>query len=166
MAKDDRFPVRREEPKQGTPPGAPAKAEVPTPPPAQPGDEKRVLTPAQPQPPGRQFNSGWDREAEEYLEASGWVRVAANETGHSLWNDPLGSAAKPVRTPTAKLPSAGGGEEQLHQWVTPPVHWSYLTDQAVLAQRQRDMNGASLADVISLKEKELAELRARLAKSV
>jgi hypothetical protein len=82
----------------------------------------------------------WFEEGKSYLTAHGWEMVSFNGTGGSRWADPRGKGSvRAEMRPAVELPTVGGGKEVVHQFHAPPVSWDLSMEEAVLVQRQRDL---------------------------
>lgn len=100
----------------------------------------------------------WLSQQEDYLLSRGWKNVGLNERGVGVWKDPNSSDGKPEHKEAVVLPVAGGGKEVVKQWYMPPAEWYFVTEEAVMLQRQRDEKGERLEELVARKRKELGEL--------
>lgn len=154
----------------------------------------QITCPAAELPPGvaTQIIPGSPLETQlNYLKARGWRVVGDDGFGHFLFEDPLASNHKifeyPVkdakgnqvkdengepkvfRTPNEHkvavvLLNADGNPTPIKQWHCPAPAWKYDLRNALRTQLARDEAGETPEGVIARKERELAEMKAALAK--
>lgn len=129
---------------------------TPTPPTLAPATPPKHPT-APPPPPD--FTTPWEAEAAAYLESRGWKRFGVNHLGQGIWYDPSVHKNQQAKLEVAKtLPAAGGGQEVLMQWRTPPCPWRYTTAEAVAIQKDHDATAQGVQSQIERKRREIEAL--------
>lgn len=84
----------------------------------------------------------WVTQAEAYLNAHHWEKVADDGYGGSRWRDPEGSA-EPLPPHEIELPNREGPKTTVQQACLRPASWEYSLREAVRTQRERDLEGGA-----------------------